>query len=742
METINYENLIILTTKITKDPNYKITNNDLKTIQQSAKLIKQNDKLKSNYKLINYLQDLVEDLSIASQANYYIEETCPNYYLNYLRQISSKKHIAPDKKKKLYMVNIIHNNENKKLKTKLSHDDILNFITDKHNLSNYFNMYPLLEKIKSNNKTNIKKYSNKVKNELDEFILFNIENNHKTISLDEFIEYYNNKYDDDFKIFGYKDKTQLNRRILIEILYKNQYNHLCFSSTGFEKELIKNIFLKEEIIYEENEIDDFIKEQDKKRILYDNLLKKYKKETDELLSLKNISIEYFVYSRISKEDRDLYLDMIENYLYLSKKINNNYTKNGIYSNTAKKIEEKMLIEMLKNPQNMSKLLEKYSELLKKESKYFAGTSKQINSKKVYTQAKKQHIKDNGLQFVKEITNLLASNINSYGEILKNKKFNTDFTNEYFKYFEKLFPEMKEEAKEIKKDFKEEEKEYFINKDLEELDKQTNHIINVSLKFIFDDKMNNFNDIIKSDNILNNYSTDLIYNKIKQIDMNLYHSIIAKKSNLRNILINYLNKSYSSFEYFLKSNNITEKKFNELFTEIKEHDKLLYLKFIEKYKAEKENTYPEVIKNVKMICNKILEGVENQNGEKRQYNFLDYSLDTNLTLEEFVMIFKNKVALKHEEVVKIFTFINNITGRNFTRKYEPKKFTEESIKGFYYTVNNRTITDEEKEAILKYMNAHNFKYYEPLYIQIVKSYLYNDLDLSSYLDNKKVKTKTK
>ena len=186
----------------------------------------------------------------------------------------------------------------------------------------------------------------------------------------------------------------------------------------------------------------------------------------------------------------------------------------------------------------------------------------------------------------------------------------------------------------------------------------------------------------------------------------------------------------------------KKKFNELFTEIKEHDKLLYLKFIEKYKAEKENTYPEVIKNVKMICNKILEGVENQNGEKRQYNFLDYSLDTNLTLEEFVMIFKNKVALKHEEVVKIFTFINNITGRNFTRKYEPKKFTEESIKGFYYTVNNRTITDEEKEAILKYMNAHNFKYYEPLYIQIVKSYLYNDLDLSSYLDNKKVKTKTK
>ena len=737
MKNNNIEKIIELINTITNDSNYIITTNDLKKIKQVIKELKKNKVTKNNIELLNYINNFYKTLKIANKAKYYLEKKCNNFYINYIRNITYKEFLTKEEQKKIYMINIISEGNKKEIKTKLTHEDIINFITDKHNISNYHEMQPLFEHNKS--KANIGSCKNHVKTELENYIIYNLNNNNKAITIDEFINYYNSNFEKNFQEYGYNKDVKLNRRILIEILYKNKYNNLCFSSTGFEEELKNNDILKEKIDYENNEINDFIIEKNKKNKLYNQLLKKYKKETNLLLNQNNISIEYFIYKYINKEDRENYLDMVKNYLFLLSNLKNQYNKKGIHKETAKIIETELENRMLCNPKDMEIIINNYLNLLKNERKFFGGVSNFINSQKLYKNTKEKHIKYKSLDFI-QLNAKLYNKGNIFEIINNNKELNSKYYNEYFNYFEKMFPELKNESKILKKKYIIDEKKYTEKESLKEIDELKDQIINEALKFVFNDNnINNFYTFLRKNSSLNKYSKELIDKKLKEIDINLYHSVKTKEIKRYNIILDYLENNYSSFEYYLESNNITNRKLTELLNEVKTHNKLLYIKFIDKYKKQEETNYKYYIEEVSNICNKIINGLKTEKNT-RKYNYLDYNLDTNLSLKEFEYIFKNKLNLNHEDIIKIYKFISTIIPNTFKTKLEPKELTENTIKNYYYGIKDRKLTDREKEAVIKYMDDHNFNRYEPLFIQIIKSYFNDEIDLKPYMNNNTKKLK--
>ena len=57
------------------------------------------------------------------------------------------------------------------------------------------------------------------------------------------------------------------------------------------------------------------------------------------------------------------------------------------------------------------------------------------------------------------------------------------------------------------------------------------------------------------------------------------------------------------------------------------------------------------------------------------------------------------------------------------------------------INHEELTDEKKQAIINYMKDHNFKFYLPLYHQILNSYVQGEIDITPYINknttNKKI-----
>ena len=206
-------------------------------------------------------------------------------------------------------------------------------------LNNFSNRY-------FKNNLDINKLKNKVIAEYSRYY-----EEHFYFKVDDFIDYYNTKYNDDFSLLSFSCNFQkLNRNIFDSIFYKENINSVLivleedlfgFSSFGDMILDYKINCLEEDKIYYQR---------------YKFYLK-YLGKLEEFYNIhKDITIDYFILFNISLEDRSLFYELFKFYY------KDNYKTIGrnarSIKNSANKLKEKFISE-LKMTSDKTKLLEEY-----------------------------------------------------------------------------------------------------------------------------------------------------------------------------------------------------------------------------------------------------------------------------------------------------------------------------------------------------------------------------------------------
>ena len=197
-----------------------------------------------------------------------------------------------------------------------------------------------------------------------------------------------------------------------------------------------------------------------------------------------------------------------------------------------------------------------------------------------------------------------------------------------------------------------------------------------------------------------------------------------------VIFDFLN-SNKNIDEFCKDRNINRKDFQQFLLILRESRPNLYkeyerkIDFIEdSYIKSLENTITNIINN---ICN----GLKQDDGSIKKYQYLDYCLETNLSFETFYKYAEKLglINLSNRQLIK------NFISRNANNK--PLK-TNEVLKTSYNVLlngNQYRVSELEKLQALEYMRDLNLPQEVKIYKQVIKRYLDGNLN---YYSSKKHK----
>lgn len=197
-----------------------------------------------------------------------------------------------------------------------------------------------------------------------------------------------------------------------------------------------------------------------------------------------------------------------------------------------------------------------------------------------------------------------------------------------------------------------------------------------------------------------------------------------------VIFDFLN-SNKNIDEFCKDRNINRKDFQQFLLILRETRPNLYKEYERKidviedsYIKSLENTITNIIDN---ICN----GLKQDDGSIKKYQYLDYCLETNLSFETFYKYAEKLglINLNNRQLIK------NFISRNTNNK--PLK-TNEVLKTSYNVLlngNQYRVSELEKLQALEYMRDLNLPQEVKIYKQVVKRYLEGNLN---YYSSKKRK----
>ena len=297
----------------------------------------------------------------------------------------------------------------------------------------------------------------------------------------------------------------------------------------------------------------------------------------------------------------------------------------------------------------------------------------------------------------------------------------------------MLPDALDIIKIIDNKFKKDKELYFNKKKDDFIDNSREHIFKLAYEFVNDNECTTFRMFLIMNSKFRKKDIDKVYDCLKKDNPSLYRLVKKKEFKEYSIIMSYLENDYSSFEYYLRSNNITRKRFDKVLLEVKDFDLDIYNDFMKKYVNENNNNYANVANDMQCICNKIINGVEGKNGEHRDYNYLDYKLETKLNLEEFDLIIRNNLHLCKDDLIKVIKFIKANSINYMTNKVSEIMFNRDNVKYDTYSFSGRSLTFEEQQAIFKYMDYNGFSDDLNLYCQIIRSYFNKEVDLRPFIN---------
>ena len=197
---------------------------------------------------------------------------------------------------------------------------------------------------------------------------------------------------------------------------------------------------------------------------------------------------------------------------------------------------------------------------------------------------------------------------------------------------------------------------------------------------------------------------------------------------------FLSTDIKSKDDFCNLTGLSESNFNTLLSMLEVRDNDLYLKIKEKIIALKGQRYAVLLNKVTSIADNIINGIELEDGRKRNFEILDYFLSTKLDFNDFINLYNKNRNIDIESLIAIKTFFakNKLTNK-LNIKQELDGTTIFMIDDSPYEVSK-----EEKQAVLNYLRFKDIPLYIKVYKQALKRYVNGDLIIDNSNEKKIVK----
>lgn len=197
------------------------------------------------------------------------------------------------------------------------------------------------------------------------------------------------------------------------------------------------------------------------------------------------------------------------------------------------------------------------------------------------------------------------------------------------------------------------------------------------------------------------------------------SALARIERLKPLLEDYLCSDYESIEVLFPQHKFTKYSFKEVLKDTTESRDLILRNLLDKYFAKEDS----ILMSKKMVTDSIVDGIKNGvNYGKgfRTFNTFDLFQLTRMTVPKIVpylyKLYNKSLAISiKEKLEKMVT----------SRTYET---ADELMASVNYSLNGRTLTDEEKLLIVTFMEQGGWPYMTNLFNDTARRYIEGDLVL--------------
>ena len=193
---------------------------------------------------------------------------------------------------------------------------------------------------------------------------------------------------------------------------------------------------------------------------------------------------------------------------------------------------------------------------------------------------------------------------------------------------------------------------------------------------------------------------------------------------------FLSSDIKSKDDFCKLMDIRESDSNTLFSMLEVRDNELYLKIKGKIRNLQGQRYAVLINKVNSIADNIINGIELEDGSRRNFEILDYFLSTKLDFNEFIDLYnKNRnIDIESLKAIKIFFAKNKLTNKlNINQELDGRTIFIVDDKPY-------EVSKEEKQTVLNYLGVKDIPLYTKVYKQALKRHISGKLILE---DDKKM-----
>ena len=212
-----------------------------------------------------------------------------------------------------------------------------------------------------------------------------------------------------------------------------------------------------------------------------------------------------------------------------------------------------------------------------------------------------------------------------------------------------------------------------------------------------------------------------------------------KETLKTINFNLLLESNMTVKTFLKTVGISRYEYNNCLSIIKEINPKLYKQIQDKV-HHNTKVELEIDDNIAFIANQIKNGIEDNNGDIRKFELLDYFLNTKLDYSDFVSNYINSPFCSTEVLEALKTFFKENEFEKYKGYDNDNKINiDQELNGtLILKIDNELheVTKEEKETVIVFLQKKEVPLYIKVYKQALKRHIRGNLILES--DKKLIK----
>lgn len=490
---------------------------------------------------------------------------------------------------------------------------------------------------------------------------------HYDSNVQDFVDMINSQYNYDFScLFGGKSDKKLTVEMLESFV---RDNHVFFI-----KQLGPHLSTQKYVEAQEFGIDAGLSLNANESSIKREILIKYQDRLRVLKSLRNKTIEYYVFMNIPEEDRDAFMNLFHYWCKTDeldeKQFSSPEAKKGVFDDVCEELKAELTIAEFAT---IDEIAEKHKQWLIKFNSY-RSQEKLKKFKAIVDEARAKLADKEATKHLSLIVNALKNNANIY---LLFEEHNIPI-----EVFEIILKNEKSKYANMKKDI---------------------------------------------EKIISRYQDDKEAHRSAKMKEKREQEKQDKYASCAAILTAFIEGSTTSIKEYIEENGIHPKAFEEAVNIVREKNLELYDEYIKKLVSQSKQRFVPVLENAKNICKMIIEGVEEED-DVRAFDYLDFKLATRMSLEEFLDFVKKQKLLKtQQEIRAVAQFKSKNTPVIQTITTNQQIYDERNI------INGREIELPIKKAIVAYLKAYGISHDYRAYKLALNRFLNHKLDIKEFYE---------